>query len=138
MPENEEAALVRQIVEAYRASGIPAKSFRGKPFVCREGGWEGPLDTYRLRATYRQEIAEIERAVRTVVADAFNRTIEDDPLKELFDSEILKDRALWIEIRMSPEFFIKLNFDEHKARLYDGVARQLNYRGDLWEEAGGV
>jgi hypothetical protein len=51
MAGNEEAALVKQIVQAYHASGIPAKSFRGRPFVCREHGWEGPLDTYQLCTT---------------------------------------------------------------------------------------
>ena len=40
--------MPRRIVAAYRASGVPAKIHRGRLFVAREEGWEGPLDARQL------------------------------------------------------------------------------------------
>jgi hypothetical protein len=126
MPGNEEAELVRRIVEAYRAVGIPAKAYRGRPFIYREEGWEGPLDPYVLRATYVEEIGRIERAVRAAVAEWCDRTIAEDFLGDGMDKD------MWAGIRMSPEAFMNSGLSEQKARLYDSVARRLRFRGELW------
>lgn len=136
MPGNEEAALVRQIVQAYRASGIPAKSYRGKLFVCREAGWEGPLVTQEVLETYRREIDAIERSVRAAAAECFKQTMSADPLRGLFEDEEQKGKDLWLDVRLSPALLMEIGFDEHKGRLYDTVARQLSYRGDLWSQRG--
>ena len=125
MPDDEEAELVRRIVGAYRAVGIPAKAYRGRPFLYREEGWEGPLDPYALRATYVEEIGRMERAVRAAVAECFDRTIAEDPLRDVMDTD------MWVSLRMSPEAFMKLGLGEHEARLYESVARRLRFRGDF-------
>lgn len=99
-------------------------------------GWEGPLVTHEVVAMYRREIDEIERAVRATAAECFEHTRAADPLSELFDDDERKGRDLWLAMRLSPALLMELGLDEHKARLYDTVARQLRYRGDLWSPPG--
>jgi len=125
MPDNEEAALGRRIVKSYQASGIPAKRYRGKILVNREKGWEGPLDPYELQTTYLDEIGRIEQAVRVALIEAIDRM--DERLRRALGD----DRQMWLSL-MSPAAFAQLGFGEHKARLYMGVACQLDFKGNLW------
>jgi hypothetical protein len=123
-PTDDEVRLAREIVAAYRASGIGAKTHRGQPFVEREEGWEGPLDVHQLQETYRDEIERVEARARAAVGPCFER--RDDALGALVD------RDLWASSILSPAHLAQLGFSEHQARLYITVAQTLHYQGRLW------
>ena len=123
MVDEDPAEVARKIVDAYRASGIPAKIHGGRPFVCREEGWEGPLDTLQLREIYEAEIGRIERDVRGAVAACWEMIDQRRPGA--------LDRDLWVALRVCHEDFKRLGFSEQKAQLYSSVAQCLRYRREL-------
>ncbi len=119
MPRDEAVELARQIVKAYQAIGIGAKTHGGKPFIQRERGWEGPLDPDQLRDTYRDEIARIEWQVRTAVAARFE--LLDNWQRENLSREML------VEMHITPEDFLTIGLSDHEARLYSNVAMHLHF-----------
>lgn len=128
MSGHAEADLVKRIVHAYRARGFPAKIFRGQPYLLREHGWDGPLDPLELEVTYLEEIRRTEQAVKTAVAECFQRWVAKQPHR------YTGDRELWFAVNMSPAVFRALGFPDDQARLYESIAQHLHYRGDLWNE----
>jgi hypothetical protein len=132
MPKDDERALIRRIVEAYRRSGIPAKSHRGKLLIHRESGWEGPLDPYELQESYLDEIGQIERDVRVAAAECYNRyrkyTLIDNPGAKLVIGSGFILKAL----------LMRSGLEETKAILYSSVASHLHSRGDLWSQEGEI
>lgn len=141
MPSDDATKLAKKLVEAYRASGICAKTHRGRLLVEREDGWEGPLDPHELRTTYLDEIARVEQRVREVVAASYARWDQrppGDPLEDpwvillKWDGSVEFRKEMWLNHEFSPENLIKTGLSEATARRYVDVARSLQYRNDLW------
>lgn len=126
MADDQDSNLARLLVQAYLGSGIPAKLHRGGIYLVRERGWEGPLALRALLPTYREEIRQIERTVKVEVNRCLARV--SLPLAELEDY-----RDIWVSVHMSPECFQALGFSLETAELYVSVARQLRYKGELWD-----
>ncbi len=119
MPGVEAVELAREIVKAYRAIGIFAKVYGGRPFIQRERGWEGPLDPYQLRETYRDEIARVEWQVRKAVA-ARIELLDEWQRREL-------SRDMLVEMHIEPDDFLKVGLSDPEARLYSNVAQHLHF-----------
>lgn len=123
LPSDDETRVTKQIVQAYRASGLNAKTYQGQPFVEREDGWEGPLDVRELQKTYLAEINRLEQLVRGIVREWYD---------SLEGSLSFSYRDACVQLRLIPEVLVRLGFDERRARIYVSIARSLRYRGDLW------
>ena len=115
---DDELELSRKIAKAYRASGIAAKTHRGKLFLEREEGWEGPIDPASIQTTYVDDIRMIEghaRAAAMKVVDDLNE-VERGFMDGPHDGYV----CLFLT---DPEKFKALGYDDRRTQLYISIIR---------------
>lgn len=130
MGEQPGRELTRRIVDAYRTHGVPAKVYRGKPYLLREHGWEGPLDALQLQQSHLGEIQSVEKSVRAAVLECHQTEVAR---QACWAGKAGRD--LWFHTNFSPAFLRARGFTNEKTELYWSVARHLYHRGELWDDA---
>lgn len=128
MMPDDECELSKRIAKAYRASGIAAKAHRGKLFIEREEGWEGPLDPTSIQATYADDIRTIEDHVRAAASLVIQQLNEAERGFMPGPSGYTGYVFLYLS---SPERFKALGYDDRTTRLYIRILSSRSFWKDF-------
>ena len=127
MPDDE-WKLARSIAKAYLASGIAAKTHRGKLYVEREEGWEGPIDPTSVQTTYAHDIRMIEDHARAAASLVIQHLNEDE--RGFMPGPSGHTGYVFLYLS-SPERFKALGYDDLKTRLYMRILRSRSFWKDF-------